>query len=209
MKTVLYMRVSDSDQNLARQEKELRTYAKKTGAKKLVFISEKVTGMAPIKERKLYQVLIMEDVGRLVVEDVDRLGRDAAEVLGMVKELTARKINLTVTRYGIDTILPNGEENPVATMIFSIMSTLFEQERKNIKRKQRQGIEIAKLQGKYTGRKRGTTLSPQQLLDKYPKVIRELKDGTSIRRTAKLCDVSPSTVQAVKKAMRQRDRQVV
>lgn len=196
------MRVSDPDQNLARQEKELRQYAEKTGATEIEFISEKITGVAPLQERKLYQVLTMEGVARLVVEDVDRLGRDAAEVLTIIKELTARGINFTVTRYGIDTILPNGDENPVAKMIFSIMSTLFEQERNNIKRKQRQGIEIAKLQGKYKGRKLNTTLSPDQLITKYPKVVKELQSGTSIRRTAKLCDISPTTVQNVKTAMR-------
>lgn len=196
------MRVSDPDQNLARQKKELKEYAKKTGATNAQFISEKVSGVIPIEERKLYQVLSMEGITRLVVEDVDRLGRDAAEVLTMVKKLTAKKINLTVTRYGIDTILPNGDENPVATMIFSIMSTLFEQERKNIKRKQRQGIEIAKLQGKYKGRKNNTALSPEQRMDRYPNVVKELKAGTSIRRTAKLCEVSTFTVKNVKKAMK-------
>ena len=196
------MRVSDPDQNLARQEKELRTYAKKTGANTIQVISEKISGVIPIEERKLFQVLSMPAIERLVVEDVDRLGRDAAEVLTIVKKLTARKIILTVTRYGIDTILPNGEENPVAKMIFSIMSTLFEQERKNIKRKQRQGIEIAKLQGKYRGRKLGSHLKAEDLLKKYPKVIKELKAGTSIRRTAKLCDVSPGTVQKVRRVCR-------
>ena len=202
MKTILYMRVSDPDQNLARQEKELRSYAKKTGAKTIQVISEKISGVIPIEERKLLQVLSMPDIERLVVEDVDRLGRDAAEVLTMVKELTARQITLTVTRYGIDTILPNGEENPVAKMIFSIMSTLFEQERKNIKRKQRQGIEIARLQGKYRGRKLGSHLKSEDLIIKYPKVVKELKAGTSIRRTAKLCDVSPTTVQKIKSAVK-------
>ena len=202
MKTILYMRVSDPDQNLARQEKELRQYAEKTDATEIEFISEKISGVVPLHERKLYQVLLMEGVGRLVVEDVDRLGRDAAEVLTIIKKLTAQGIILTVTRYGIDTILPNGDENPVAKMIFSIMSTLFEQERNNIKRKQRQGIEIAKLQGKYKGRKLNTTLSPDQLITKYPKVVKELQSGTSIRRTAKLCDISPTTAQNVKTAMR-------
>ena len=196
------MRVSDADQNLARQKKELLEYAKKTGAGEVQILSEKITGVAPLQDRKLYQVFSMEGVERLIVEDVDRLGRDAAEVLTMVKQLTAQKITLTVTRYGIDTLLPNGEETPVATMIFSIMSTLFEQERKNIKRKQRQGIEIAKLQGKYKGRAPGTTLSQEQLLAKYPTVVKELKAGTSIRRTAKLCDVSSVTVQRVKKAIK-------
>ena len=95
------MRVSDSDQNLARQKKELLDYARKTGAKDIKVISEKITGVAPLKERKLYQVFSMKEVGRLIVEDVDRLGRDAAEVLTMVKELSSRKITLTVTATGL------------------------------------------------------------------------------------------------------------
>ncbi|MEM6632311.1 MAG: hypothetical protein AAF694_21745 [Bacteroidota bacterium] len=70
-----------------------------------------------------------------------------------------------------------------------------------MKRKRRQGVELAKLQGKYKGRKPNTSLRPEALFAKYPKVIRELNEGTSIHRTAKLCDVASSTVQKVKKAM--------
>ncbi|MEL7196655.1 MAG: recombinase family protein, partial [Bacteroidota bacterium] len=114
MKTILYMRVSDDSQNLARQRKELKEYARKTGSGACEFISEKISGVAPLTERKVYGLLQRNDIERVVVEDVDRLGRDAAEVLAMVKELSQRKVNLTVTRYGIDTLLPNGEENPVA-----------------------------------------------------------------------------------------------
>ena len=48
------------------------------------------------------------------------------------------------------------------------------------------------------GRKEGYRKPQEQKAEEYKNVLRELKKGTSIRRTAKLCDVSPSTVQRLK-----------
>lgn len=54
MLNILYMRIFDSDQNLARQKKEPLEYEKKTGAKEVKILSEEITGLAPLKERKLF-----------------------------------------------------------------------------------------------------------------------------------------------------------
>ncbi|MFT7036452.1 MAG: DNA invertase Pin-like site-specific DNA recombinase, partial [Cyclobacteriaceae bacterium] len=52
--------------------------------------------------------------------------------------------------------------------------------------------------GKYKGRVRGSIESKEEVLAKYPTVIKRLKDGHSLRNTAKLSDVSLGTVQKVK-----------
>jgi transposase len=49
------------------------------------------------------------------------------------------------------------------------------------------------------GRKVGSVKSKEQKTDEYSNVIKHLKKGQSIRNTAKLCGVSVSTVQRVKK----------
>ena len=51
------------------------------------------------------------------------------------------------------------------------------------------------------GRPAGTKKTVDKLKVEYSNVLKELKRGTSLRRTAKLCDVSLSTVQRVKKAV--------
>ena len=49
------------------------------------------------------------------------------------------------------------------------------------------------------GRKVGSTKSVEAKKEEYKKVLKELKSGTSVRKTAKLCDVFISTVQRLKK----------
>ena len=59
---------------------------------------------------------------------------------------------------------------------------------------------LAKAKGVHFGRKPGAIIKTKEDKEKeYAKVLRELQHGTSIARTAKLCDVSESTVKRLKK----------
>ena len=64
--------------------------------------------------------------------------------------------------------------------------------------RQREGIAIAKAKGNYKGRLRGTKETKEEVLRKYPEVIKHLKRSQSLRNTAKLSGVSLSTVQKIK-----------
>ena len=79
------------------------------------------------------------------------------------------------------------------------MGTIAEMERTTMLERQGEGIELAKIKGRYKGRVRGSKESEQKMLEKYKHVVKELKCGTSLRKTARLCNVSLSTVQKVKK----------
>lgn len=74
-----------------------------------------------------------------------------------------------------------------------------EKERENIYFRLSQGRELAKAKGVKMGRKAGSTKSREQKEQEYAKVIKLLRKGESLRNVAKLCDVSLSSVQRVKK----------
>ena len=65
------------------------------------------------------------------------------------------------------------------------------------------GLDKARKKGKRLGRRKGTTLSSQEVLKRFPAVVKDLADGLSIRKTALFRKVSVNTVQRVKLAMKQ------
>ena len=79
-----------------------------------------------------------------------------------------------------------------------MLGTCAEMERENIKFRLNSGRAKYIAEGGKLGRKEGSVKTKEQKQEEYKQVLRELKKGTSIRKVAKLCDVSVSTVQRLK-----------
>jgi len=96
--------------------------------------------------------------------------------------------------------LYEGKENPMVMMLLQMLSIGAELENKQRSTRQREGIELAKLQNKYDGRKLGSKANKQKQLTKYSAVVDLLqKSDLSIRRIAAISKVSINTVISVKK----------
>jgi DNA invertase Pin-like site-specific DNA recombinase len=67
--------------------------------------------------------------------------------------------------------------------------------------RQKAGIELAKLQGKYKGRLYGSRMTDDEFLKKYKKVEVELRNGESLRRASALGGCSLGIAQKVKRLM--------
>ena len=98
-------------------------------------------------------------------------------------------------------MLPDGTENPVAKMLLTVLGLGAEIERRNIVSRLNSGRQLAIARGVRMGRPFGTGMPNEELLRKYPDVVRRLRKGLSVRDTAAACGVSAFTVQKVKKAM--------
>jgi DNA invertase Pin-like site-specific DNA recombinase len=190
-----YVRVSTYEQNISRQlkDKEGEVYW------------DKVSGMTPFEERKSGAQLLKDakqgKIDEVEVHSIDRLGRDSINVLQTIKKFTELGVNVKSKKEGLNTLLEDGSQNPVAKLLVSVLSTLSEIDYKNRREAAREGIERAKAEGKYLGRPKGTGLSDEQLLDKHSDIVDELNRGESIRRTAKLTEKSTGTVQKVKNTL--------
>ncbi len=139
----------------------------------------------------------------LMVSELSRLGRNVDEVLASVRYCKTHKINVFFQKEGLYIYDSEGNENPYLTIMIAVLGTAAQLEREAIKFRLQSGYRarIAKMGTVGMGRPRGSKMSKEEIETKYPKVVRELKRGTSIRRTAKLCDIAPSSVQRIKNTL--------
>lgn len=151
MDTYGYVRVSTHDQNEARQMiamRELRI------ADKNLFV-EKQSGKS--FDRPQYKRLIkkLKPDDLLYIKSIDRLGRDYVEILEQWRILTKeKKIDIVVldmplldTRKGKDLM-----GTFIADLVLALLSYVSENERHNIRIRQKEGIEAAKRKGTHLGR---------------------------------------------------------
>lgn len=149
-----YCRISTKNQNEDRQVEAMRQY---NIEEENIFIDKK--SGATFAEREEYQLLkkILKRTQNnvLVIKSIDRLGRNYKEIQKEWKELT---IDLKTDIVVLDMpILDTRNYNDtmggfIANIVLEILSYIAEQERINIKERQREGIAIAKAKGKKFGR---------------------------------------------------------
>lgn len=189
-----YVRVSTANQKLERQ-------LIKDFPNERLFI-DVISGSVPFSKREkgadLLRAVEENTVSSVCVKSIDRLGRNLVDILHTIELFHQNNVSLKVANLGLESLI-DGKENQAFKLIVSVMGTIAEMERTTMLERQREGIELAKIKGHYKGRVRGSKESEQKVLEKYKHVVKELKYGTSLRKTARLCNVSLSTVQKVKK----------
>lgn len=146
MALVFYCRVSSKDQNLARQ----LARAKEVHADKI--FADKISGknLDRPEFQKMMKYLREGDV--LEVVSLDRLSRNYKDLKDLVKKLRDMGVKLIaddLPQMNSDNELIN---NFMMDLLISMMGFVAQNEREKIRERQRQGIELAKKQGKYHGR---------------------------------------------------------
>jgi len=194
MSKVKYIRVSTDVQNTERQSKNAKDFSK--------LYVDKVSGAVRFSERKEAKKLLRDIEAGLIsevhVSSIDRLGRNILDILTVIELLNEKAISLFVENIGMYS-MTEGKQNPAFKMIISVLGNVAEMEREYIKERQRQGIDIAKAKGIYTGRLNGSKMTDNQLLEKYKIVVKELTENKqSIRRAALLGGCSLGTAQKIK-----------
>jgi DNA invertase Pin-like site-specific DNA recombinase len=196
MTKVKYVRVSTVEQNTSRQEINSNEFSK-------VYV-EKASGAIKFNDRvegaKLLNDIEIGDITEIHIGSLDRLGRNILDLLTMIEYFNSKSINLFVENIGMYSMI-DGKPNPTFKMIASVLGNVAEMERDNMLERQKAGIELAKLQGKYKGRLYGSRMTDDEFLKKYKKVEVELRNGESLRRASALGGCSLGIAQKVKRLM--------
>lgn len=197
---VAYARVSSIDQSLERQIQEFE----KLGAEK-IFI-EKKSG-ATVEQRPIFKEALdfVRESDIFMVEAIDRLGRNYDEIIQTVNLLKNKNIRLIITSLPI---MAEAIGNPlldrfIKDLIIQILAMIAEQERTESKRRQAQGIKIAKERGIYKGRPKlySETARDPQKRTIYRQIVENLSIGISISEIAKEFGITRQTVYRIKKEL--------
>ena len=140
-KNIAYVRVSTVEQNEARQREALKVFIIDK------WFVEKASGK-DAKRPVLQEMLeyIRED-DTVYVEEFSRLGRSTADLLATVQRIEDSGAKFVSLKENFDT------KTPTEKLQMTMMAAIAEFERAMILERQREGIAIAKREGKYKGRK--------------------------------------------------------
>ena len=136
-----YVRCSTLEQNETRQLKMMEEHKVEK-----VFI-DKASGKNTDRKEFKEMMAFIRAGDTLIVESISRIARNTRDLLTIISNLTDKGVEFVSLKENIDTTTPHGR------FMLTVFGALAELERDSILERQREGIEIAKAEGKYKGRK--------------------------------------------------------
>lgn len=185
MATFAYGRVSTSLQDTDNQRLELTN----AGWAIDYWFADTISGKSASSQRPAFRELLtkIRDGETLLVSKLDRLGRDAIDVLQTVRDLGARNIKVVVHQLGSTDLT-----SPAGKLLLSMLAAVAEMERDLLIERTQAGLTRAKAEGKKLGRP--SKIAPEQRSD----ILMSLSEGASISALARRYAVSRATIAGVK-----------
>ena len=202
-KVCIYARVSTSAQDYDHQLSSLRSFAKKNNYEVVKEFSEKISGAKRIAERQalmeLMEYVRENAVDKILIFECSRLSRRAADFLNIIEELNELGISLHILQNGLETLLPDGRVNPIASLVLGILAQFNSMERTLIRSRMSAGYENYRSKGGIVGRKVGYRKSDRQMIEEYPEEIRLIRKEYSLRNISKITHTSVNTIMKLKR----------
>lgn len=168
-----YIRVSSKDQNPERQIEALKEYEKELKDENIFM--DKQSGKDFNREKYQELKLILREGDTLIVKELDRLGRNKEMIKEELSWINEKGIRIKILDIPT-TLMDLPEENAwvikmVNNILIEVLGSIAEEERTKIRQRQKEGIAIAKKEGKYKGRKL------DELPKNFPSLYNRWKEG--------------------------------
>lgn len=172
-----YVRVSTEEQNTIRQENLM----KELGVEKIYI--EKISGKSKERPELIEMMSFVREGDTLIVESISRFARNTKDLLELVEQLKAKKVQFVSQKENIDTTTPSGE------FMLTVFGAMAQLERDTILLRQAEGIAAAKAAGKYKGRK-PIDVDEDKLTELY---VAWKREETTPKCMMKILNLKPAT----------------
>jgi putative DNA-invertase from lambdoid prophage Rac len=200
-RVAIYCRVSTSDQDNERQERDLLEYADRADFEVVEVFKETLSGIRkskgkqPVERRRVMELAQRRGIDAVLVTEMTRWGRSTQDLMDTLGDLASWDVSLVAqTGLTFDLSTPQGK------LIANLMASLAEFEHDLLRERVRSGVAAAKARGQRFGRRPGYRPSDRQA----PEVIRLSEiEKLSQREIAKRLGLSKTTVNEILKRRRE------
>jgi putative DNA-invertase from lambdoid prophage Rac len=200
-RVAIYCRVSTSDQDNDRQERDLLKYADRADFEVVEVFKETLSGIRkskgkqPVERRRVMELAQRRGIDAVLVTEMTRWGRSTQDLMDTLGQLASWDVSLVAqTGLTFDLSTPQGK------LIANLMASLAEFEHDLLRERVRSGVAAAKARGQRFGRRPGYRPSDRQA----PEVIRLSEiEKLSQREIAKRLGLSKTTVNEILKRRRE------
>lgn len=194
MRAAIYVRVSTDDQTVENQQLALREVAARAGWEVVgVYADHGISGAKGRDKRPEFDRLCKDAARRrfdvVMAWSVDRLGRSLQDLVALLTELHALKIDLFLQQQGIDTTTPAGKA------LFQMLGVFAEFERSMIRDRTKAGLARARAQGKTLGRPKVDAATERAIREALA------AGGVGMHKIASQHGVGTGTVQRIRAEM--------
>ena len=206
---VILARVSTDKQEYYRQINELTDYCRQRNWEVVKVFANKVSGTATNEQRAEIQELVEyvknHQISRVVCLEISRVGRNTLEALKVIQLLNENRVSLFVKNYNLETLDADGNVNPIASLICTILVEIASMERLTIKERMASGrkqyIEKCRRDGIKMGRPSTYRKSDEEYRKQYQKEISLIRKGLSLANISAITGTSINTIRRVKEVV--------
>ncbi|MEG4964566.1 MULTISPECIES: recombinase family protein [unclassified Microcoleus] len=191
IRAIIYCRVSTSDQDCDRQERDLREFADRAGYEVIEVLRETASGAKDdrAQRKKVMAAARARKISAVLVTEASRWSRSTIDLLGTLRDLNDWGTSLvTLSGIGLDLSTSHGK------LMASIISAIAEFERDLIRKRVKSGIAAARAKGRKFGRPRvsESAIAFVHQLRAQGKTYSQIAAASGVSRTkvAELCHQS-------------------
>ena len=197
-----YLRASTNEQDATRAQNQLVEFANSVGQGVAAWFIENESG-ATLKRPELFRLLDIANAGDvLLVEQVDRISRLNTDDWKTLKSIITSK-SIKIVALDLPTshqFLEGGADeftqrmfSAINAMMLDMLAAIARKDYEDRRKRQQQGVQAAKEQGRYRGRQTDKAL--------HRKIEGLLRDGKSYSHIVDLLGCSRATIAKVKKSI--------